>query len=312
MDKKTKILIDMDIGDEIDDALALYLAMKMGYDIVGITTVFRNTVERARIAKNLLKKFGNGYESVPVYAGYGTPIGEAEREYPHTCGYSSEVDAEGLAPDSSCPEDAIDFIISACKKYESELTLVCIGPFTNIARVLERDPSAFDGINKVVIMGGAFFKQYADWNVMCDVVAADLMFKGAKNLECIGADVTHQLPLDKQNYDKLLTYSSSDAAAAHVRELFSLWQKENPDRIPALHDPLAVYYVDHPDVCGMKDQSITVITEGVARGITFNTDAYGKAYMNPDCQGVDLSKKIKVARTVKESEFMSAFMSCFE
>ena len=312
MDKKTKILIDMDIGDEIDDALALYLAMKMGYDIVGVTTVFRNTMERARIAKNLLKKFGNGYERVPVYAGYGAPTGEREREYPHTCQYSPEIDADELTPDGSCPDNAIDFIISACKKYSSELTLVCIGPFTNIAKALERDPSVFDGIGKVVIMGGAFFKQYADWNVMCDVTAADLMFKGVKNLECIGADVTHQLPLDKENYDKLLTYSGSDAAADYIRELLLLWQKENPDRIPALHDPLAVYYVDHPDVCGMESQSITVITEGVAKGLTLNIDAYTKAYMNPDCKALDLSKKIKVAKTVKKSEFMRAFMSSFE
>ena len=66
MPKKYKVIIDMDIGDDIDDAIALLAAMKQGFDIIGITTVFRNTPERARMAKKMLKDFGNGYENVPV------------------------------------------------------------------------------------------------------------------------------------------------------------------------------------------------------------------------------------------------------
>jgi peptidoglycan hydrolase CwlO-like protein len=90
MEKKKKILIDTDIGDDIDDALALFFAMKLDFDIVGITTVFQNTVLRARLVKKLLKGFGNGYESVPVYAGHGEPIddpanpGSYQKEGPGT------------------------------------------------------------------------------------------------------------------------------------------------------------------------------------------------------------------------------------
>ena len=75
MSEKMKVIIDMDIGDDIDDAIALYAAMRQGFDIVGVTTVYGNTVERARQAKKLLREYACGYDKTPVFAGHGAPIG---------------------------------------------------------------------------------------------------------------------------------------------------------------------------------------------------------------------------------------------
>ena len=91
MNDRIKVLIDTDIGDDIDDTFALLLAMHLNFDIVGITTVFQNTVSRARLAKKILKSFGSGYEQVPVYAGYGTPIDIRREEYP-MCQYSPDLE----------------------------------------------------------------------------------------------------------------------------------------------------------------------------------------------------------------------------
>ncbi len=77
-----KYIIDTDIGDDIDDSFAMLLAMELGFDIIGVTTVFRNTAQRARIAKKIMKLYGGAYENVPVYAGHGDPIGEPK--YPHS------------------------------------------------------------------------------------------------------------------------------------------------------------------------------------------------------------------------------------
>ena len=77
-----KILIDTDIGDDIDDALALFCAMQQGFEIVGVTTVFQNTCDRARQVKKLMSDFGQGYENVPVYAGCGTPIAQPRQNAP--------------------------------------------------------------------------------------------------------------------------------------------------------------------------------------------------------------------------------------
>ena len=305
--KIKKILLDTDIGDEIDDALALYFAMELRLDIVGVTTVYKNTDERARITRRLLSLYGNGYEAVPVFAGHGTPIAQEQREYGHTCHYHDLLESKEYAPDGDA-DTAVDFIIEACKKYGEELAIVAIGPFTNIARAIEKDPDALNMAGKIVIMGGAYFRQYADWNVMCDVEAADIMFDSLDNLECMGADVTHRLLLSQNEHQSLID-CKKDGAACEIGELIRLWSIVNPDRCPTLHDPLAVYYAIHPEICGVENQRIKVITDGCARGLTLNIDAYNKAYMNPACNSCGRSHT--VAREVRAREFIDHFTNIY-
>ena len=305
-----KILLDTDIGDEIDDAMALYFAMKLGIEIVGVTTVFKNTDERARISKRLLKLFGNGYEKVPVFAGHGTPIAENAVEYPHTCHYHDALLSGEYAPDGD-EDAAVDFIIDCCERYGEELAIVAIGPFTNIARAIEKDPDAVNKAGKVVIMGGAYYRQYADWNVMCDVEAADVMFNTLENLECVGADVTHQTVLGKEEHEAMLD-CKNDAAALEIAELIRLWSVVNPDRYPTLHDPLAVYYAVHPEVCEVEEQRVKVLTEGYARGLTLNIDAYNKSYMNPACKTLDKGNCKTVAKSIDARAFINIFAEVFK
>ncbi len=307
--EKKKLIIDTDIGDEIDDAMALYFAMSEGFEIVGITTVFKNTDERARIAKRLLKLYEKGYENIPVFAGHGTPLAEKTGEYPHTCHYHDALASDEYAPDGNA-DAAVDFIIDCCERYGEELCVVAIGPFTNIARAIERNREAVNKAAKVVIMGGAYYRQYADWNVMCDVEAADVMFRSLDNLECVGADVTHKTVLCRDEHEAMLN-CQNDAAAIEIAELIRLWSIVNPDRYPTLHDPLAVYYAVHPEVCEVEAQMIAVLTEGYARGLTLNIDAYNKAYMNPACNGIDKNHSAKVARAVDARKFIDLFIGSF-
>ena len=307
--EKKKLIIDTDIGDEIDDAMALYFAMSEGFEIVGITTVYKNTDERARIAKRLLKLYGQGYENIPVFAGHGTPIAEEEREYEHTCHFHTELESKDYAPDGD-RDAAVDFLIESCKKYGEELVIVAIGPFTNIARAIEKDAEAVNKAGKVVIMGGAYYRQYADWNVMCDVEAADIMFRGLRNLECVGADVTHQTVLCREEHEAMLN-CKKDAAAVEIAELIRLWSVVNPDRYPTLHDPLAVYYAVHPEVCEVDQQRIAVLTDGYARGLTLNVDAYNKAYMNPACGDVCDMDGVVVAKNIDARAFINTFINIF-
>ena len=264
----------------------------------------------ARISKRLLKLFANGYEKVPVFAGHGTPIAENAVEYPHTCHYHDALLSGEYAPDGD-EDAAVDFIIDCCERYGEELAIVAIGPFTNIARAIEKDPDAVNKAGKVVIMGGAYYRQYADWNVMCDVEAADVMFNTLENLECVGADVTHQTVLGKEEHEAMLD-CKNDAAALEIAELIRLWSVVNPDRYPTLHDPLAVYYAIHPDVVTTERQRISVITDGVARGLTFNVDAYNKAYMNPACRVFDEANYSTVARAIDARAFINIFAEVFK
>lgn len=312
MKKKMKVIIDMDIGDDIDDAIALYAAMRQEFDIIGITTVFRNTMDRARQTKKLLQAYGNGYESVPVYVGYGTPLGMKEQSYRHIPHYTPDLEQDIYTPNSTDPEDAVDFLIDTCRTYGKDLTVIAIGPFTNLAKVIEKDAEALNLAARVAIMGGAFYKQYADWNVMCDVTAADRVFRNLRNLECMGADVTHLTEAEGALYDNLLNYQGEESGHVYLSQLCRLWRNDRPKAKLLLHDPLVIYYVAHGELCSMKDASVIVLTEGVAKGMTFNVDAYGKRVMNLDAYaGFDETHKARVAAAVDRDAFNAMILKDF-
>lgn len=312
MTKRSRIIIDMDIGDDIDDAIALYAAMRQGFDIIGITTVFQNTVERARQAKKLLMEYGNGYENVPVFAGHGDTIGGKKQHRDHILHYTSEIDKDIYTPDGTDPNVAVDFIIDSCYKYGKDLKIVAIGAFTNIAKVIEKDAKALNLISKVVIMGGAYYKQYADWNVICDVEAADIMFRNLNNLECIGADVTHLMIGEPMLYDNLMNYNGRDKGHSYLTELCHLWKADRPQAKLILHDPSVIYYLADPGICKMNYASIAVMTDGYGRGMTLNVDAYGKRAFNPDAYACfDAEHRALVATAVDRDAFNSRIFDDF-
>ena len=312
MAEKAKIIIDMDIGDDIDDAIALYAAMRQGFDIIGITTVFQNTVDRARQVKKMLKEYGNGYENVPVFAGHGVPIDENRLYREHIIHYTKELEEDIYTPDSTDPDDAVNFIVDSCLKYGKELTVVAIGAFTNIAKAIERDANALNSISRVVIMGGAYYKQYADWNVICDVAAADIMFRNLNNLECIGADVTHLMIGERALYENLLNYTGREKGHIYLTELCHLWKADRPHAALLLHDPLVIYYLADSGICKMNSASVVVMTEGYARGMTLNVDAYGKRAFNTEAYAdIDENHRCLVAAAVDRDRFNSIIFDDF-
>ena len=113
----------------------------------------------------------------------------------------------------------------------------------------------------------------------------------------------------KGEHQKLLD-CKKDPAAIEIAELIRLWSEVNPDRYPTLHDPLAIYYAGDPSICEMETHSVTVVTDGFARGITLNVDEYNKAYMNSSWDNVAL-RRVRVAKKVKAREFIDIFMSSF-
>lgn len=300
-----KILIDTDIGDDIDDAFAMLFAMCEGVDIVGVTTVFQNTLERARMAKKLLSLYGERYADVPVYFGYGNSTA-------HTCQYTPDLENDAYAPNGNCPEDAIDFIIECCEKYRDDLIIIAIGPFTNIARAARKSPDALSRVGEVVIMGGAYFRQYADWNVWCDPQAAKTMFESLCGIRCLGADVTHLLRLSGEDDAKILTYGGKNDAASYVKELYRLWKAESRGSLGVLHDPLALLCAIDPTYCRYKSAPVAVVTEGFARGMTVDLDEYGKALLNADYKAFDFGKKQDLACSVDRDAVIERFMRCFD
>ena len=308
---KIKVIIDTDIGDDIDDTLAIALALSMPnkFDIIGITTVFNDTRLRAKNVYNLLKAYGR--TDIPIIAGHGktedgfsSPDPFLKEELPYS------FDTDFNANDN--PDDAVDFIIDACKKHGKDLTLIALGPFTNIAKVIKKDSTALNGINRVVAMAGAFYKQYADWNVFCDPISAKVMFDNVNNLLVLGADVTHQLAVKESYLDDLDLDKTTDGIIL-VADTVKAWRRggkklwgNTPNVV--LHDPLAVYSVIDDSFITTEDILVDVVDKGPYKGFTINLNAYSKSHLNNEFNKEDFNT-VTVAKTVDSAGFIDKFFS---
>lgn len=273
--KRQKILIDTDIGDDIDDAVAIALGLKSeNIEIIGITTVFRDTFSRARIAGRLLALAGK--KEIPVYAGSRNGISEKYSPKP-LCQMTASANVSEYDPvnaDDESGEKAVDFILSAAKKYKKELIILGIGPYTNLAKAFLKDSEAMNGVEKIVVMGGTYGEHHLEWNVLCDVEAAEILFDSCRNLYCVGYDVTKQALVSWQEHQEMM--KPAEGVRGYLAELVKKWS-EHCWHAPVFHDALALYYISDPSVLMMKRAEIKVETKGeYTRGMTVNIDNYSE------------------------------------
>lgn len=294
-----KIILDTDIGDDIDDAYALALGLRLPeVDFVGVTTVYRNTALRARMVKKFFTQLGR---QIPVFAGHSQPLNGSVDATERFCQASDDLSEPRYAPDGGADE-AVAFLVESAKKYGKALTVVAIGPLTNVARAYQKDPAALEGIGKLVFMGGCFFEQFREYNVECDPEAAKLIFASQIPVHCVSADVTWQVPLTPEETERLCALRGDDLYGT-IGHATRRWRERCHWAYPLLHDPLALYYAVHPEILGMKEVLAYVETEGkVGRGFTFDMDRIYK-YLERPLEG----KRILCSETVRVEEFKKIF-----
>lgn len=273
--KRHKILIDTDPGDDIDDALALaYVVSKDCFDLVGVTTVFGETEKRARIVKKLCALKG---ASVPVFYGYGLPLVGYMPEHQPINQYTADPENGAYAPDNrNGEEDAVDFIVSACRKYGEELTVIGIGPLTNLARAIEKDPAALNGVKATVIMGGDFVRDFPEWNLFCDPKAAQTVFERAKDLSAVGVEITSRAQLTEEQ-SAAIEHANGSEFFRYVGELVRMWRQSHGGALPVLHDVLAVTSVNER-FCDFAEGKFSVNPEGVLRAGSGRCVRYAAAF----------------------------------
>ena len=301
---KQKIILDTDIGDDIDDALALALALEMPeIELVGVTTVYLDTDKRARIAQKILSLWG---VDVPVYAGMrkGDTVDAPIDNVP--CQYTPDLDDKAYAPLNNVYEDngaaAVDFIIQSAEKYGKELVVVAIGALTNVAAALRKAPESMKKIQRIVLMGGCFYRQFREWNILCDPQAAKEVLAFDGEVVCVGLDVTEQAKLSNRQYQDILAVSG-DARLEYLASLVRL-HNAYTGCTPVLHDPLTVYYVAHPEILLTEPVMVEVETKGeFSTGMTINVDLLYD-YLPYRMQG----RRLLAAKAVRAKEFMEQFM----
>ena len=264
------IIIDCDPGQ--DDAVALLLAMASPdeLNLLGITTVAGNvplalTERNARMMCDIADR-----EDMPVFAGCAEPLVRAgiTAEYIH-----GETGIDGIdvfEPRTPLQKlHAVDFIIDTLIADDTrQVTLVPTGPLTNIAAALDRTPGIAERIDEIVIMGGAMREggnrtPSAEFNIMADPHAADIVLSSGVPIIMMGLDVTHQVLSTEARVARIRALNNPVAdATAGMLSFFHRYDTEKySSQGTPLHDPCTVAYLLQPDLFKTKLCNVSVETE---------------------------------------------------
>jgi inosine-uridine nucleoside N-ribohydrolase len=257
------LLLDTDIGDDIDDALALALILRSPeISLRGVSTVFGDTQSRARLAAHVLKTFGQ--EDVPVAAGIAMPL--RPRHRPSGVPQAAILDPRERLPalsKLSGPQLIIDMALA----HPARLTLLCIGPLTNVAIALRQKPQLFMAIRNIVMMGGTSGLPFAEWNVRSDARAAQIVFASGIPITMIGWNITTRCQLRESDVELLRRQPSAQAQL--LARLLAVWQRHRPrwhPALPYLHDPLTVVALCQPSLLRFEEMTVRVLARGPLRG----------------------------------------------
>lgn len=296
-----RVIIDTDPG--VDDAMAIAFACAdPDIELMGLTTVFGNvSVKRAtRNALALLERFGE--PGIPVAEGAGIPLEQEPLPHPDFVHGKDGLGNIDLPASSKRAEDsdAADFIIQQANRFPGEITLVAVGPLTNVAIAVSRDPGLPEKLKALVVMGGTLdepgnVSPVAEANFLGDPHAADRVFELDWPAAIVGLDVTHQIMLfdsDLQNVQATsarygdLIWRSSRFYVAHYTDSGAAKGLAEPGC--AMHDATALAYVINPGWFETVDGPVRVVDSGIARGqLTINRK--GQRYMLPHWENRPLS-----------------------
>ncbi len=271
--RRPRVLLDCDPGH--DDAIAIVVAARHT-DLGGITTVAGNapltsTTHNALVMRDLL-----GVD-VPVHSGASRPLVGEPKHAGHVHGESGLDGADLPAPTTPLDgTDAVQFIVDACHQHD-DLWLVPVGPLTNIALALQNDPEIAKRIAGISLMGGGSFgnrSTMAEFNIWADPEAAQIVFASGAPLIMAGLDVTHQFQATPARIERLRSIGGTlGTTLADLLVFFSMMYQRNHDeghlQGGAMHDPLAVLALTHPDLFDRVDRHVVIETQGeYTRGMT--------------------------------------------
>lgn len=269
-----KIIIDTDPG--IDDALAILLALsaREELDVLALTTVNGN-VDVEKVTKNAFKILDvAGRTDIPVYKGNRKPL-MRENSMPADCHGDDGLGNIGVAESAGVPEEesAADFLIRKVREEKGEITLVPIGPLTNIAEAVQKDPAFVKNVKEVVIMGGAVHEgnvtPYAEFNFWVDPEAAKIVFQaGFEKIVMVGLDATKHVWLNPALRELLYQINTPVSRFIHkvTRVYADAHWRQHQKLGSELCDVLVTAYLLDNGVIDTIDAFVDVETQGLCEG----------------------------------------------
>jgi inosine-uridine nucleoside N-ribohydrolase len=287
-----KVLFDTDIGSDIDDALALaYLLKEPRCELLGITTVTSFPEQRAAMCSVICRHAGR--PDIPIHVGAPQALmTELVQKTADQAVAAAAWDHASFAKDNT----AIEFLYRNIAAHPGEITLLAVGPMTNVALLFMAHPEAPAMLKRLVLMCGRFGGGGAEWNARNDSHAAAVVYgnfsqsRPPLHYSC-GLDVTTQCTMER---DECRRKFAEYPILAPIRDFAEVWFERSP-RV-TFHDPLAAVSVFDPEVCGWHDVRIVVSTTPPTNGVTV-----------PFYTGTDLPHKI--GETVDSARFFERYFS---
>jgi purine nucleosidase len=247
-------------------------------DLIGITTVYKNTKLRAQLALKLAGMYGRS--DISVAAGSGMPfVNKAD-----CSSIPCQMEAVEEQLRGNCSLEAADFIIDKVKNNE-DITIVTIGTLTNVANAIAKEPVVMKRA-RLVIMGGIISNPFPEGNINTDPEAAKIVFESGIPITMVGLDVTLKCSLDSKQVKSI--EGACDNRIQFLSKLISLWKSKylapilkswgmvidenNYETNIPLHDPMAVGFLIDESFFKTKKAKILIETKGeYTRGVTVDS-----------------------------------------
>jgi purine nucleosidase len=258
------VILDTDIGDDIDDAFALALLLHSPeVKLLGITTTFGDTELRARLVDRYLEAIDRA--QIPVAVGASTPTSNRFTQ----AAYARQQQAGSYG-------NAVDFLLRTIRLHPGQVTLIAIGPLFNVQAAIARDLTTFRKLKRVVMMGGSIYRGYdggnaanspppsSEWNIRSDPAGAQALLQSGVPVFMMPLDST-QIRLTQPELSAIFAYGSP--LTDQLTLLYHQWTGAGPWQVPTLYDPVAAAYAIHPELCPAKPMRLDVDDQGFTRPI---------------------------------------------
>ena len=272
-----KIIIDTDPG--IDDSMAIFYALNSPeIELLGLTTIFGNASTEICTTNALRLLEIAGRSDIPVYRGAEKPISSELRGSPDFVhGPDGQGDSNLSPPKTSVQDEtALEFLHKTIRDNPGEVTLVPIGPLTNIAELFIHDSSIEQDIKEIILMGGNAISEgnatpTAEANIINDPEAADIVFSANCEISMVGLDVTNKVFMSKEEINILCQFN--DPRSEHLKKIIPFYYDFlssffGLEGMPT-HDSSAITYLLDRSLFSTLNYPIKVETEGISRGKTW-------------------------------------------